>query len=103
MSATVTPVPLRGRHLRYVLTLRLFEAGARTIDQLVTDLQAAGYEIGGRPSKAVSDALRWEIQRWWVVRLGRGRYEPGTMPRQTHSWIRQRVRSLGEGNPPLPV
>lgn len=85
---------LRGRNLRYVLTLSLFDRGERSVAELVRLLDADGWVVAGRPSKAVSDALRWEIGRGRVVRLGRGRYGPGTMPRQTHAWIRARVRSL---------
>jgi hypothetical protein len=85
---------IRGQDLRYVLTLRLMQVGMQTVDELVSAVRGAGFEMGGRPSKAVSDALRWEIARGRVVRLGRGRYGPGTVPRSTRYWIRSSVRAL---------
>ena len=94
MDVDITPPQLQGRNLRYVLTMRLFDTGAQSVDDLVGTVQRGGFLIGGRPSKTVSDALRWEIARGRVVRLGRGRYGPGAMPRQTRDWIRARVRSL---------
>lgn len=90
---------LTGRNLRYVLTLALFDRGEQTVEELVSMLDADGWAVVGRPSKAVSDSLRWEIGRGRVVRLGRGRYGPGTMPRQTHAWIRARVRSIRQPHP----
>jgi len=50
--------------------------------------------VQGRPSKAVSDALRWEIEHGRVRRLGRGRYGPAYIPRSTDYRIHQRVLAL---------
>ena len=55
---------------------------------LVDRLEGAGYRIKGRASKAVSDALRWEAAHGRVVRLGRGRYDTGRIPRSTIAWLR---------------
>jgi hypothetical protein len=85
---------IAGLHLRYLLTLHLADRGPSTTDDLVTAVGHAGFRLAGRPSKTVSDALRWEVRRGRVVRLGRGCYGPGTMPRQTRSWMRHRMRSL---------
>jgi hypothetical protein len=100
----VTP-PIAGLHLRYLLTLHLFDAGESTIGDLVAAVGRQGFRLDGRPSKTVSDALRWELRRGRVVRRGRGRYAPGVMPRQTQSWMRQRLRSLRleVARPPEPV
>jgi hypothetical protein len=100
----VTP-PIAGLHLRYLLTLHLFDAGESTIGDLVAAVGRQGFRLDGRPSKTVSDALRWELRRGRVVRRGRGRYAPGAMPRQTQSWMRQRLRSLrlDVARPPEPV
>ena len=87
---------LRGRELRYVLTMRLFETHEQTLDQLVRAVRAAGFELDGRASKTVSDALRWEVARGRVHRLGRGVYRRGSMPRSTYFWIRAQVRALQE-------
>ena len=82
---------LSGRPLRYVLTVILSERGPLTVAELAAAIEQEGFALAGRPSKTISDALRWEIAHERVVRLGRGRYGPGVMPRQTHAWIVQRV------------
>ena len=50
-----------GTDLRYLLTAYLFDHGPSTIDELVDALTYHGFHTVGRPSKAVSDALRWEV------------------------------------------
>jgi hypothetical protein len=52
---------VRGTDLRYLLTAYLFDHGPATVDELVEALTYHGFRISGRTSKAVSDALRWEI------------------------------------------
>ena len=85
---------LRGIELRYVLTMQLAVHGPATIAELMDALKWHGFGVHGRPSKVVSDALRWEIERGRVWRLGRGRYGPGYMPRGTEYRIHQRVLAL---------
>lgn len=92
---------LRGRDLRYLLAHILWSLppnGSATVAELVGHVQglapARGFQLGPRPSKQVSDALRWEIAHGRVHRTGWGRYEPGTAPRQTRAWIRDRVHTL---------
>ena len=85
---------VRGIELRYLLTEHLFLQGPATITELVQALASQGFEVGGRPSKSVSDALRWEVSRGRVRRLGRARYGPGWMPRATEYRIHQRVLAL---------
>ena len=85
---------LSGRPLRYLLTETIWERGPSTVGDLVARVAELGLVLPGRPSKVVSDELRWEIARGRVQRLGRGRYGPGAMPRQTRAWIRARVRSI---------
>ena len=94
MADDDAPQTIAGLHLRYLLTLHLSEAGESSIDDLIAAVEWAGFVLAGRPSKTVSDALRWEVRRGRVVRRGRGRYGPGTMPRQTRSWMRHRLQSL---------
>jgi hypothetical protein len=89
-------VRLRGIELRYALTLFLFQHGRCTVKELVDGLTWQGFEFSGRPLKAVSDALRWEIQIGRVYRRGRGLYGPASMPRSTEYRIHQRVLSLRE-------
>ncbi|AQA05073.1 hypothetical protein BVC93_24700 [Mycobacterium sp. MS1601] len=63
-------VPVRGIELRYLLTTYLFDHGPSTVDELVAGLACQGFDIVGRPSKAVSDALRWEMRHYRVARSG---------------------------------
>ncbi len=88
--------PIRGLALRYLLTSHLIDAGPRTVRELVDAVLAEGFELGGRPSKEVSDALRWEMRRGRVSRRGRGLYGPGTIPRQTEARICSQVLLLRE-------
>jgi hypothetical protein len=85
---------LRGTALRYVLTDHLAVHGPAAVADLVDMLARLGFETGGRPSKAISDALRWEIRRDRVRRRGRGRYGPGGMPRATEHRIHTRALAL---------
>lgn len=67
---------VRGSDLRYLLTAYLFDHGPSTIAELIDALTYHGFHTAGGTSKAVSDALRWEIGRGRVLRLRRGRYCP---------------------------
>ncbi|OBJ01362.1 hypothetical protein A5624_06525 [Mycobacterium sp. 1482292.6] len=87
---------LKGIELRYVLAMQLAVHGPATITELTEALDWHGFCVRGRPSKAISDALRWEIGRGRVRRLGQGRYGPGYMPRGTEHRIHQRVLALRE-------
>ena len=85
---------VRGIELRYLLTTYLFDHGPSTVAELVDALTYHGFCVGARPSKAVSDALRWEMVHGRVRRLRRGRYGPMSMPRATEHRISQRVLAL---------
>lgn len=87
---------LRGTELRYVLTHHLAVHGPATIADLIDMLAWHGFATSGRPSKAISDALRWEIRRNRVRRRGRGLYGPGPIPRGTEHRIHTRVLALRE-------
>ncbi|MEI7755783.1 MAG: hypothetical protein WCJ32_15300, partial [Actinomycetota bacterium] len=63
---------LRSTNLRYTLTRLLQLCGPSTVDELVTALRQWGFTVDGRPSKTVSDALRWEMEHDRVRRIGRG-------------------------------
>src|SRR6185312_15715 len=78
---------LRGVELRYALTMFLFQHGPKSVEELIEALDYQCFDIPGRPSKVVSDALRHEIAHGRVVRLKRGRYGPGEMPRATEHRI----------------
>ena len=85
---------LKGIELRYALTMHLMHHGRTTVNEMIEDLRARNFSVRGRASKAVSDALRWEIERGRVYRIGRGVYGPGEVPRSTEYRIRQRVLDL---------
>ena len=87
---------LRGVELRYALTMYLFQHGPQTVADLIDALEFQSFDIPGRASKVVSDALRSEIAHGRVLRLKRGRYGPGEMPRATEYRIHQRVLALRE-------
>ncbi len=67
---------MRGRALRFVLVDELMqrEEGMTVAEMVDTLVLRHGFDLGGRASKVISDALRWETRRGRVVRLGRGRY-----------------------------
>jgi hypothetical protein len=90
------PLQLRGIELRYALTMHLFRHGSATITELAEALRWHGFAVRGRASKAISDALRWEMRYGRVRRLGRGRYGPGSMPRGTEHRIHKRELALRE-------
>ena len=85
---------LRGIELRYVLALHLAHNGPATVAEMIDALSAQGFSFQGRASKAVSDALRWEMRRERARRLGRGLYGPRNIPRATEHRIHQRVLAL---------
>jgi hypothetical protein len=85
---------LRGIELRYALTIHLMDHGHSSINEMIAELRAYNFSVRGRASKAVSDALRWEIERGRVNRLGRALYGPGEVPRSTEYRIRDRVLDL---------
>lgn len=87
---------LRGIELRYVLTMALAAQGRMTVGELVVELTRQGFSPAGRPSKAVSDALRWEVRIGRAWRRGRSLYGPGEMPRSTEYRIAKRVNDLRE-------
>lgn len=76
--------PLRGRALRFLLVHELMQREEMTVSEMVTTLvRRCGFDLGGRASKIISDALRWETRRGRVIRLGRGRYRFSQTARST--------------------
>lgn len=82
---------VRGVELRYLLTWLLSHEGPATVAELIDRLTVCGFEVAGRPSKTVSDALRWEMGHGRVWPRGRGRYSVAEMPRATEHRIEKRV------------
>jgi hypothetical protein len=97
------PFALSGITLRYVLTAHLRRDGEQSVAELLARLEADGAWLVGRPSKVVSDALRWEIRRGRVVRTGWGTYAPGHIPRATWHRICRHVEDWRRSAPQPPV
>lgn len=87
-------VPIGGRDLRYLLTWLLVKHGPLTVARLAELVVTEGFDLGGRRSKVVSDALRWEIAWGRVERIGWGTYAARSIPITTSRRIRHRVRVL---------
>ena len=87
---------LRGTELRYALVRLVELIGPATVPELIAGLERWGFGVDGRPSKTVSDALRWERRRGRVGRWDRGLYCAGVMPRSTEHRIIHRVADLRE-------
>lgn len=85
---------LRGTELRYALVRLTQLTGPASVPELITGLAHWGFAVDGRPSKTVSDALRWERRRGRVLRRGRGLYGAGEMPRSTEHRIISRVMAM---------
>jgi len=86
--------PIGGRELRYLLTWRLSQAsGPMSVAELVRWCDRMGVILAGRPSKVISDALRWEVIWGRVERLSRGVYCFTRTPRSTWVWIRRRAEA----------
>lgn len=80
--------PLRGRGLRFVLVEHIRIHGVVSVAEMGSALAADGFVVDGRVSKVVSDALRWEVARGRVRRLGRGVSAYGRVPSTTARRIR---------------
>lgn len=103
--------PLWGRGLRMVLTDALRRRPRTTVAELVMVLDGHGYSLGGRASKVISDALRWEVNAGRVERLSRGvyRFRQATESRMRRILLFARFCRLwvvavtrGERPPPTP-
>ncbi len=81
-------VALRGRGLRFVLVDELRQRRTMTVAEMVKVMAESGFDLGGRASKVISDALRWELARGRVIRLERGLYRYHKAPASTIRRIR---------------
>ena len=87
---------LWGRGLRHHLVAVLAQARRpMRLGELVERVVEEPAQVMGRPSKVISDALRWEIARGRVHKTARGVYAFAAAPRSTLRFIKQRVRQLG--------
>src|SRR4051812_42440156 len=85
------PPPIAGRELRYLATLIIKALGPVDMGTIVHTIEELGVRVAGRPSKAISDGLRWEIAHQRVVRTGRSSYRLGRLPRSTEYDMRRYV------------
>lgn len=84
--------------LRALLTLAIHGGGRTQIADLVAIVEREpGLHLHGRAGKVVSDALRAEVNKGWVRRVGRGWYEPGHLPRSSRYRLRARVERARRG------
>jgi hypothetical protein len=84
-----------GTELRHAICVCLLRAQSPlTVPEVVAGVEALGCSVPGRPSKSISDAVRWEVRKGRVVRLGRSLYQIGSMPRSTEWWMRRKIASL---------
>jgi len=79
-----------------VLTVTLANGGTMTVARLASELDRLGCSVDGRPSKAISGAFRWEVNRGRVSRFEHGSYGPGYMPRSTEYRIRLSLARVAE-------
>ena len=84
-----------GRHTREAVLAVLLEVGRPlTIEQILAYLESSRVRIGqvAQPNKAVSDVMRYQARLGRVIRMGRGLYRAGPMPRTTDWRMRARLR-----------
>ena len=85
--------PLRGVGLRFVVADILKRANRPVkVSEIVETLVSQGFTFTTRPSKAVSDCLRTEVNRRRARRLSRGVYVFGFTSKSTH----RRIRAMAE-------
>lgn len=77
------------RERRYVLTYVLVAAERElTIPEIEARLEALGFTVYPPKNKRISDGLRVPLQRGWVVRVRRGTYRAGRIPKTSLRRIR---------------
>ncbi|MEM9714353.1 MAG: hypothetical protein AAGA17_19180 [Actinomycetota bacterium] len=80
--------------------LALVDAGRPiSVAELARALERQGFCIAGRPGKVISDALRWDVRRGRIERVGLDRYRRGRLARSTLHRMRQRIAGLGHQGP----
>lgn len=86
---------LRGRGLRHLLVVTLADANRPlALSELAEAVTSQGATLPDQATKALSDALRWELRAGRVRRVRRGTYEFAGAPPSTLRWIRVRVNLL---------
>lgn len=84
-----------GLPLRYLACISLRQTRRpMSVGELVAAIQTGGWDLGDQPNKLIADALRWEVRKGRVVKVGRGSYRYGRMPRSTEWWMQNQVDSI---------
>ncbi len=93
-------VVLSGRELRVVATVVVLGAHRDlSIAEIISRIEARGVSIKGRASKAVSDALRWEVAKGRLTAPAWGTYAPTRVPRSTQRWLQLHADAAIAGLP----
>ncbi len=83
--------------MRYLVLAELIRSGdAMAVRDLVDRLGRQGILLPPKPSKVVSDAIRWEVRKGRVVKRGRGVYQLGHIPRSTRYWVLSKADACRE-------
>ena len=85
---------LRGTNLRHFIIGEARKRDWISIAELIQAAEQQGFSVAGRPSKAISDALRWEVRRDRIRKLERGEYRIGSIPRTSERRIDERLQML---------
>ena len=86
---------VHGLEFRSLLILALLKRGAPMhVRELAEAVEREGFAPPGRPGKAVSDALRWEMNLGRARRLGRGTYVAGHVANVTRQRMLARVARM---------
>ncbi|CAM3927555.1 hypothetical protein [Smaragdicoccus niigatensis] len=85
---------LRGTNLRHFIIGEARKRDFISIAEVIRAAEEQGFSFSGRPSKAVSDALRWETRRNRMRKLDRGEYRIGCIPPTSEKRIDERLRLL---------
>ena len=64
-----------------------------TVTEVVEELLEHDVAVPGRAGKTISDALRWEVRKGRVRRIGPATYAFGWMPASTGRWMRSELRN----------
>jgi GNAT superfamily N-acetyltransferase len=84
-----------GLPLRYLACIALRKARRPlSVAEIVEAIQAEGWDLGDQPNKLVADAIRWEVRKRRILKVARGRYRYGRMPRSTEWWMQNQVASI---------
>lgn len=79
--------------IRAAICVALADVGRQglSVPELVDAITSMGLPLGQRPNKVIADAVRWEVGRRHVRRIGRGQYAIDSIPESTLRYMRVRV------------